>query len=242
VPIAAFADPRALLWGVVLGGRDPLLAIAPLGSGGQIQTRHASLSGEPQNGASLDPSREWQITGTDVALTLAPANGGAFSDGAEAVLELCAVSGETRDSGRSRGLDCGGARLLAPTGCDSLRIVACWFESGSSVALLAERPMGTRGHGEDRVSAMLSGEAEGSRVYDPRLSTTYGGDGVPQRAGIELWVGENEDQLRFTRMSLEAQHGGGELSSGGLRVECHAVEGNLAESSGQGVYLLARAC
>jgi hypothetical protein len=240
VTIAAFVDPRAAVWGIVIGGRQPLLATAPLRGDGLVQAHDASLRGAPQNGSRLDPGREWELSGSDVGLTLGPADGGAVSDGTGGLLELCTVQGEVRDSAQVRRIDCGGARFLADTDCDSLRVVGCWFESGRSVALRAERPRGAEGHGSDRVAAILTGEAEGIHLYDPRLSTTYGGDGSPRRAGIELWIGESEDEQRFRRLSLETLPGGGELSSESLRLECHAVEGNLADSRGEGVYLLAR--
>jgi hypothetical protein len=123
-----------------------------------------------------------------------------------------------------------------------VRFVAGWFESGAAVALVAQRPRDADGHGNDRVAAVLAGEADGTRVFDPRLSTTYGSDGAPRRAGIELWLGEDEDEdLRFTRLSLDARPAAGELSRPHLRIECHALQGNDASSAGHGVYLLARA-
>ena len=41
--------------------------------------------------------------------------------------------------------------------------------------------------------AALLGPDEVKAIADPRLSTTYDGDGHQRRAGLELWVGDEDD-------------------------------------------------
>jgi hypothetical protein len=219
-----------------------VLALASLGSAERFRPLGVTVQGEPPNGSALDASRQWEVTAADIELNLVASADCASSDDADGLVELCTVRGESRLSGEARQLECGGARLAADARCESVRFVAGWFESGAAVALVAQRPRDVDGHGKDRVAAVLAGEADGTRVFDPRLSTTYGSDGAPCRAGIELWLGEDEDaDLRFTRLSLDARPAAGELSRPHLRIECHALHGNDASSAGHGVYLLARA-
>jgi hypothetical protein len=242
VPIAAFADQRASLWGVLVGGAQPVLALAPFGSVEGFQPLGVSIRGEPPNGSVLDAGRRWEVSAAEIELSLVSSADYASSGDADGLVELCAVRGEIRLSDEERRLECGGARLAADARCESLRFVAGWFESGAAVALVAQRPRDADGHGKDRVAAVLAGEADGTRLFDPRLSTTYGSDGSPRRAGIELWLGEDEDaDFRFTRLSLDARSAAGDLSRRHLRIECHALQGHDASSSGHGVYLLVRA-
>ena len=37
-------------------------------------------------------------------------------------------------------------------------------------------------------------ELNAPQIFDPRLSTTYNAEGAPLRAGIELWLGADEDR------------------------------------------------
>jgi len=247
VPIAAFADRRVSLWGVLLGGAEPLLAIARLGAGEPLEVLGGSLDigpGRPERDdrGRDDQSAAWKASGADWNIALEPESAGAASEAVDASLVLCTVRGVVSLHGATHELDCLGVRLVAAADAlQSLRLVAGWLQSDTAFALLALRPNGADGHGQDRIAALLVGEGEGISVFDPRLSTTYGGDGAPRHATIELWVGENEDaELRFKRFAGEAEPSSGRLSADGLTVECHALQGRDADASGPGVYLLAQ--
>ncbi len=74
----------------------------------------------------------------------------------------------------------------------------CGSKSGDGIAVAAVRPRKASGHANDAVHAALLDPCAGvTAVAEPRLSTTYGGDGTPTRAGLELWLeDENEHYPR----------------------------------------------
>jgi len=73
------------------------------------------------------------------------------------------------------------------------RTVSCWvgIEEGG-VMVTSVRPGGARGHDEEASWGALVDRGEVLEVFDPRLSTTYDSDGRQRRAGLELWVGEDD--------------------------------------------------
>jgi hypothetical protein len=243
VPIAAFADARASLWGMVLGGAEPQLALARLGSSDPLEASLASIDRGRTAAAPKDSSPVWSVTAGDVALTLEAAPAVAVGGSADGSLELCTVRGGARASGASRQLDCRGVRLVTEASFESLRLVAAWFSPDASLAVLAVRPPGADGHGQDRIQAALAGEAEahGLTIIDPRVSTTYGSDWAPRRVGIELWLGESDEaELQFRRYAGEAERCAGVFRSDGLTIGCHPMHAHVGATGGPGVYLLAR--
>ena len=72
-----------------------------------------------------------------------------------------------------------------------VRSVSAWFGDGG-VVLESARPADAGGHDAEDVWAALVEGGEPVPVLDPRLSTTYDGDGHQRRAGLELWVTEEE--------------------------------------------------
>ena len=110
---------------------------------------------------------------------------------------LCRVRG-TAAGGRSTASASAGARGARPTGArsPSTRSLGAWLEDGPSVVYSAVRPAGAESHADEaRWGALL--DADGAvAMADPRLSTTYDGDGHQRRAGLELWVGEDDDYPR----------------------------------------------
>jgi hypothetical protein len=75
--------------------------------------------------------------------------------------------------------------------------------------------------------------------FDPRLSSTYDGDGRLRRVGVELWLGENEEaDMCSLRMAGEATGAAAvlEVESGTVLAQpfrCHS-----RGESGAGMYLL----
>jgi hypothetical protein len=74
-----------------------------------------------------------------------------------------------------------------------VRTVGAWLGAERGGILLSSlRPSGASGHDEEAVWSALVERGEAVPVLDPRLSTTYDGDGHQRRAGLELWLSEEE--------------------------------------------------
>ncbi len=104
-------------------------------------------------------------------------------------VRLVHVRGEASD----RRVDCLGT--LAETESaprwdelDALRTVSVIIDERHALLALARRPRGARGHGEERVGAVLLDEGRFLEVDQARLSTVYDGDGRQRSAGLELWL------------------------------------------------------
>ena len=130
-------------------------------------------------------------------------------------------------------------RQQLTSGASSARLVAAWFDDGSSVGVLARRPKGANGQDKDEIEVALAGAAAeaGIKVFDPRLSTTYNGAGDPRRFGLELWLGEDEDgEQRPLRIGGEAT--GEATVRDGVRVQPFIAR--TAHDEGEGLYVLAQ--
>jgi hypothetical protein len=80
-----------------------------------------------------------------------------------------------------------------------VRELAAWFESGRSLSLRSARTSSRADHDREHVLAAIASGAdrEGAlAIEDPRLSTTYGSDDAPLRAGLELWPTEDSQYAR----------------------------------------------
>ena len=118
--------------------------------------------------------------------------------GLEGYAQLCRVTGEVLLDGAATPVDGLGERrhewgVADWRELELVRTVSVWLgEEAGGVTLTSLRPAGARGHDEERVSATLVERGEPLAVGDPRLSTTYDGEGHQRRAGLELWVGKDD--------------------------------------------------
>jgi hypothetical protein len=240
--LAAFADPARELWGLIGGGAERRAAVRRLGP----------PAAEPADEAA---SGAWRPA---PELALSPAGGSAdavsATAGADDVLRLLRVSGTHRGGGEPLALEAPAVVYVGPTVAklDSIRILVAWFPDDRSVAISAVRPRG--GHADkDVVSVLVTGagvvpddpvapgEPEPLQVFDPRLSTTYNGHGVPIRAGLELWLGPDEDSdQRPLRVSSEST--GDRLAGevGNLSLEAYGQRCHSRGQNGIGIYALLR--
>ena len=90
-----------------------------------------------------------------------------------------------------------------------------------AVSLTAIRPAGKRDQAAEAVAASIlergeKGDARALAVADPRLSTTYDGDGRQRRAGLELWIEEDG----WPRRAAGEIACGTSLDLGRLRLDC----------------------
>ena len=77
------------------------------------------------------------------------------------------------------------------------------------------------------------GEPRAVAVADPRLSTTYDGEGRQRRAGLELWVDE-DDACRAARPARSSC--GTSLDLGRLRLDCAFFRWRMEGREGVGRY------
>lgn len=229
VPVAVFGDRDADVWGVLVGGDTPMLAVAEL-TAADVGLQPASVD--------LEDGEIWTLSAPGCALRVERADPVAMTASGDHGLEPCRVSGAATVEGAEREFDVGGIRITG-FGLDrseSLRLFASWFPAGHEVALLAARPKGAKGHDHDSVAVVARGE-EHPLVVDPRLSTTYDQDGRPRRVGVELWLGEDEDGDLWPRR-VAGMATGSRVGHAGL--SAHAFECASRGETGAGIYVLAQ--
>jgi hypothetical protein len=117
--------------------------------------------------------------------------------------QLCRVTGAITVAGEREEVDFLGQRgresgRLADGRVSLRRSLGVWLGDGEGVVARTERPAGVDEHDTESVEVFL---VEGDPpavvpVADPRLSTQYDAEGRHRRAGLELWVGEDDDYAR----------------------------------------------
>lgn len=200
----------------------------------------------------VEPLRAWTVVydGDDGGFELrfdargepAELGRGAVAESAAALRgyeQLCRVTGSVRVGERRWEVDCLGQRghqWGAPDWdrIELARTIGLWFEGGRGVALAAVRPSGAAGHDAEAVSAYLLEDEGVTAVADPRLSTVADGDGCQRRAGLELWVGDDEDEGPL-RIAGEAVCGT-TLDLGRLRLDCAFFSWRMDGRAGVGRY------
>ena len=151
---------------------------------------------------------------------------------------LCHVTG----TAAGRPIDCLGQRGRAWGTADWNRIaltrsVSAWLEDGTSLTVTAVRPAGAENHADEATWGALL-DAEGTiPLADPRLSTTYDADGHQRRAGLELWVGEEDD---YPRRGAGQVLCGSSVELGQLRLDCAFFVWQLDGRDGIGRYDMVR--
>ena len=157
--------------------------------------------------------------------------------------QLVAVRGRVRAGDHDVALDGLGQRGHAWGVADWSRLaltrtVGVWLgEEHGGAALTALRPEGAAGHDEEVVWAALVERGEPAICEDPRLSTTYDGDGHQRRAGLELWVSD-EDGYPF-RAAGEVICGSS-FDLGALRLDLAFLRWHAEGASGVGRYDILR--
>jgi hypothetical protein len=246
VTATAAAAPRSLafgsldngLWGAAWlpGGDQPgLLAV---GTGDVIDTLEVSLEG-------YDAGDHWRITGAQAELALAPsaeASDRPVDGRAGGFDQLCQLTGRLTLQDREHRVSCLGWRSAAGDqtafgDLDSFRQVAAWFAPDDGLAVLALRPRSARGQDADLVSATVLDPQGGAPVTEPRLSTTYAGNGLPRRAGLELWIGEEGEEYP-RRAAGEALAAAAAWSIGQFDLKALPFRWHSRGHDGAGIYVL----
>ncbi len=192
-----------------------------------------------------DAGEEWRIAGPEAELTLRPtdeARERPDEPGVGGFDQLCQVTGRFVLEGREQPVSYLGWRSTvtdesALERAGSFRQVAAWFEPAAGLALVSLRPRAARGQDADTVGATLLDRESTGQVSDPRLSTTYTSDGLPRLAGVELWVGE-EEELYPRRAAGEAVGHAAGWPLGRLDLQARLFRWHFSGQEGAGVYLL----
>jgi hypothetical protein len=237
----AFAALDASVWGVAWVAAPEQRSFVALGAGERSGTAAAALHGHGDGD-------EWRLDGPGVELSASPTGAAVAAAGAgdgSSFDQLCRVRGRVVLDGSERELDCMGRRGAHGHGVkldrfESVRDVSAWFAPSDGLALVALRPRKSRGQDSDLVEvAVLDPEAT-APVTDPRLSTTYTAGGQPLRAGVELWLGDEEEEQHPRRATGEAVGAGAGAKIDGFEVRAQPFRWHSRGRDGAGVYLLAR--
>ena len=153
--------------------------------------------------------------------------------------QLCRVRG----TAGSRRLDCLGQRGHSWGSADwskleLARTVSAWLDDRTAITLSAVRDASAKHHADEAVAAHLVLDGTPVAVDDPRLSTTYDGDGRQIHAGLELWVSDEDGE--FPHRAAGEVVCGTTLDLGRLRVDCAFFEWRMEGRAGVGRYDVVR--
>jgi hypothetical protein len=171
----SFFDPDRELYGIARSGTTVLFE-------GRSPAAHV---GGPELEADGEAWRA-ELSG-HLSLRLEPVSSELDLGGVTA--RVCRVSGAA--AGRS--VDCLGTFSITTVTprwdeLDAIRSLSALVDERHGVLVLARRPRGAAGHGEELVRAGLLADGELRDVEEARISTVYDGGGRQRSAGLELWL------------------------------------------------------
>jgi hypothetical protein len=232
------------VWGAAWLGDPSQPALTALGAGACQPVVAALRLGDD------DERADWRLEGDGAELVVAPAGETVAVHAAEDAIDgfdqLCRVSGRFERDGVAHAVDCLGLRswwsdAVALERYESVRAVSLWFEPDEAMALTAFRPRKAKGHDKDVLAAAMIAGNGTAPVEDPRLSTSYGAEGWPERAGLELWLADQEPERQYPRRaSGEAMGARAQTAGGGVELRAERFRWHSRGREGAGVYLLAR--
>ena len=220
--IGPAGDGSARALAVAFAGRAPIGAIAEAGA-----------TAPPELTALIEePLTRWTLTADSAELVFdltfealsppAEYGGGrkslAKAGGMEGYEQLCRVRGtvgETKLKGAlgQRGHSWGNPdwEKIALT-----RAVGAWQDDGTAFLVQTVRPSKADNHAEETYWGALVGGERALSIEDPRLSTTSDVAGRQIRAGLELWVNEDDD---YPLRGVGEVLAGSTLELGALRLD-----------------------
>ena len=116
------------------------------------------------------------------------------------------------------------------------RTVTAWFDDGWAVSGVAIRPADAESHAEEELAFFVV-EDEPAPVVDARISTTYDAEEHQRSAGLELYVGEDDEYALRIAGELVA---GTSLDLGRLRLDCAFFRWRMGGRDGVGRYDILR--
>lgn len=228
--IVAFGDLDAGVWGVAWGARETAFL---------LRVQETELAGTVGIERGDD---DWTLAGDGLELTVSGLGEAVPHEGLGGFDQLCRITG-TAAGATIQGLARRGARSAVDLEeVESVRDVSCWFEPDRGLALTAVRPRRSRGHDADVLAAAVLDVEAAHPVAEPRLSTTYSLDGHPARAGLELWLDDEEDtEQHYPTRAAGERHGTGMSGSlDGLELMAEPFAWHSRGAHGTGAYLLMR--
>jgi hypothetical protein len=237
---AGVAGGRGSALGVLFAGREPVSVVAegdadvgPAPSWDALELPGLAVR-------TFEPHARWHVAlradpGFDLEFEAVspPAEAGPLG-GMEGHERVCRVHG----TAAGRRIDCLGQRGRSWGTADWSRIaltrsLAAWLEEGPSVLVSAVRSAKAKSHAdEERWGVLLDGEGAVA-VADPRVSTTYDAGGRQRRAGLELWL---DDEDAYARRGSGRVLCGSSLELGQLRLDCAFFAWTLDGREGVGRY------
>jgi hypothetical protein len=121
--------------------------------------------------------------------------------------QICTIDGKARVNRRSLAIQCLGRRQHA-WGAHDWERMERWrsiyaASEARGVSVVSARPAGSAGHGDELRSAQLVAGGERPLAFEEvRISTVYGNDRLPAKAGLELFMPENEYPKRVSGHAL----------------------------------------
>jgi hypothetical protein len=219
--VPAGEDWSALaMGGVAMDGSDPSWTLAASPSGRPVELRFEATGPRAEIGEEGDLARAGGMAGFE---------------------QPCRVTGSVTLDGRRVAVDGVGQRGHQWGAPDWERIalartLSAWTSEGHGVALGSVRPRKAKSHADEALWASLLGP-EAVRVADPRLSTTYDDAGRQRRAGLELWVGDEDP---FPHRASGEVLCGSTLDLGQLRLDCAFFRWSLDGEEAVGRYDILR--
>ncbi len=117
------------------------------------------------------------------------------------------------------------------------RTLTAWFDPGHAVSAVAVRPAATADHAAEAVFAvLLDADADGEpvrEVAEARVSTAFDAEGRQRRAGLELFVGDDD---AFAHRAAGEVIAGTSLDLGRLRLDCAFLRWRMGGREGVGRY------
>jgi hypothetical protein len=240
---------------VLFSGREPVSALArgglpvPDGAGwealavpGLAATVEAPLHAWTVGYAGGEHGFELTFEALGPPAELDPGHPVAAAGGMAGYEQVCRVRGTVRTGGRVHEVACLGQRGHAWGEPDwdriaATRTIGAWLPDGSGLALTGVRGAEAADHGAEPVWAAVFEEAGALPIDAPRLSTTYDGDGRQRRAGLELWIGDEDGYpLRGSGEVIC----GSTLDLGQLRLDCAFFRWRIEGDEGVGRYDVVR--
>jgi hypothetical protein len=80
---------------------------------------------------------------------------------------------------------------------DAVRVLSARLGDGRRLAVVALRPAGASGHGDELVAGAIGDGESFAGLSEPLLSTEYGPDGSPRRLGLEVYPADDGPALRI---------------------------------------------
>ena len=237
----AFGDLESGRFGLaVLAFQDH--GLAAVFAGRQLASR--SQDGSQVRVAELEPARRWSVEfatdggGFDLEFA-ALVDPVAFPDGED---QLCRVTGTVTAGGATEPIACLGQRGTGsggrPDAGTLVRWVGAWLGEDEAILTRARREAGASPDAEMLAAYVVEGEPPVAvPVADPRLSTQYDAGGRHRRAGLELWVGEEDDYPRRAAAEVVCET---IFDAGSHRLDCAFLHWRMHGREGAGVYDILR--